>query len=88
MLTDGAEYGCRVQDISPGGLALMAAPSGRVGERVIAYIDNIGRVEGTIVRVFPIGFAIRIAATEHGRNRIAARIGKFVDQQSLPEIIG
>jgi hypothetical protein len=87
MLADGAEYGCRVQDISPVGLALMASASGRVGERVIAYIDKIGRVEGRIIRVFATGFAITIAATEDGRHRIASRLARVADEQVLPEII-
>jgi hypothetical protein len=87
MLADGAEYGCRIYDISPGGLALMASASGRVGERVIAYIDKIGRVEGTIIRILAIGFAMIIATTERGRSRIATRIARVEDEQILPEIV-
>lgn len=87
MLADGAEYGCRIWDISPGGLALMASASGRLGERVIAYIDSIGRLEGRIIRVFSTGFAIKIAATEYGRERIARRMVLVAVQQVLPEII-
>jgi len=47
-----------------------------MGERVIVYIDQIGRLEGRIVRAFSTGFAITIAATDHGRNRIAARLSR------------
>jgi PilZ domain-containing protein len=87
MLADGTEYDCRVRDMSPGGLALMASASGQVGERVIAYIDDIGRVEGKIARVFTSGFAMVIAATEHGRDRIARRLTRAANQQVLPEVI-
>lgn len=65
----------------------MALASGRVGERVIAYIDNIGRVEGTIARVFTSGFAMIIAATERGRDRVARKLTRVTDTQILPEII-
>jgi hypothetical protein len=36
--------------MSPGGLALLAPGIGNVGDRVIAYLDHIGRVEGKITR--------------------------------------
>jgi hypothetical protein len=87
MLADGTEYDCRVRDMSPGGLALMASASGKVGERVIAYIDDIGRVEGKIARVFTSGFAMAIAATQYGRDRIAARLTRAANKQTLPEIM-
>lgn len=87
MLANGAEYNCRIWNISPAGLALMASASGRLGERVIAYIDKIGRMEGRIVRIFAIGFAMIIITTEHGRERIARRIARMTGEQSPPEIM-
>jgi len=87
MLTNGREYVCRTRDMSPGGLALIAPALGRVGERVIAYLEHFGRLEGRIVRSFSIGFVINIAATKHKRDRIAIELTRLVDQQNLPEII-
>jgi hypothetical protein len=87
MLASRAEYSCRILNISPGGLALMASASGRLGERVVAYIDKIGRIEGSIVRIFSIGFAMVIATTEHGRERIARRLTRIRGKQNLPEIM-
>jgi len=87
MLTNGSEYGCRARDISAGGVALMAPSSGRLGERVIAYIDHIGRVEGVIVRTFSLGFAMIIGATQRGHNILAAKISRLPDPELLPEII-
>ena len=87
LLTSGAEYRCRVRDISPHGVALTGPVAGRSGERVIAYVDRIGRLEGTIVRTFPTGFAMMIAATEYGRDRITARIKGIADREVLPEIM-
>ena len=49
--------------MSPGGMALFAPVIGRLGERVIAYIDHLGRLEGLITRHFDNGFAMTIAAT-------------------------
>jgi hypothetical protein len=87
MLASGAEYSCRIWNISPAGLALMASASGRLGERVIAYIEKIGRMEGRIVRIFAVGFAMMIVTTEHGRERIAKRLARIASEQSPPEIM-
>src|SRR5215813_8881137 len=67
MLANRIEYACKIRDISPRGLSLMAPVSGKPGERIVAYIDRIGRLEGSIVRIFPTGFAMMLAATENGR---------------------
>ncbi|TMJ59547.1 MAG: PilZ domain-containing protein [Alphaproteobacteria bacterium] len=46
MLPDRREFPCQIINMSPGGLALLAPGIGNVGDRVIAYLDHIGRVEG------------------------------------------
>ena len=48
--------------MSPGGLALLAPGIGNVGDRVIAYLDHIGRVEGKITRIIDNGFAMKTRA--------------------------
>jgi hypothetical protein len=74
VLADRREYPCQVQDISPGSAALIAPVSGKIGERVIAYLDWIGRLDGTITRLFPNGFAMRIAATAQKRDKLAGQL--------------
>ena len=74
MLADRREYPCQVQDMSPGGMALVAPVAGKAGERVVAYVDHLGRLEGTIVRVYPNGFAMTIAATSRKRDKLAAQL--------------
>jgi hypothetical protein len=48
--------------MSPGGMALIAPIAGQSGERVIAYVDHLGRLEGKIARVLENGFAMTISA--------------------------
>ena len=50
MLADRREFPCQVVDMSPGGMAVIAPMAGKPGERVIAYIDHLGRLEGKIAR--------------------------------------
>ena len=49
MLSDRQEYPCQVANMSPGGMALIAPVNGQEGERVIAYIDHLGRLEGMLL---------------------------------------
>jgi PilZ domain len=87
MLADRREYPCQVQDMSPGGMALVAPVAGKAGERVVAYVDHLGRLEGTIVRVFPTGFAMTIAATSRKRDKLAAQLTWLANRHilGLPE---
>ena len=52
MLENRQEYPCQVLNMSPGSAALITPVSGSVGERVIAYVDHLGRLEGNILRLF------------------------------------
>jgi hypothetical protein len=87
MLADRREFPCQVVDMSPGGMALIAPVNGKAGERVIAYIDNIGRLEGSIVRQFQNGFAMTIAATPRKRDKLASQLTWLANRHvlGLPE---
>src|SRR5712664_2446598 len=74
MLADRREFPCQVTDMSPGGMALIAPVAGQVGERVIAYVDHLGRLEGVIARQFQNGFAMTIGATSRKRDKLAAQL--------------
>src|SRR4029079_1655959 len=72
MLADRREFPCQVVNMSPGGMALIAPGAGQPGERIIAYVDHLGRLEGRIARLFQNGFAMTIAATPRQRDKLAA----------------
>jgi PilZ domain len=87
MLADRREFPCQVVNISPGGMALIAPVAGEPGERVIAYVDHVGRLEGKIARQFENGFAMTIAATTRKRDKLAAQLTWLANRHilSLPE---
>ncbi len=87
MLEDRREFPCQVIDMSPGGMAVIAPIMGAPGERVIAYVDHLGRLEGKIARVFENGFAMTIAATSRKRDKLAAQLTWLANRQilNLPE---
>jgi hypothetical protein len=67
----------------PGGLALIAPACGRVGERVVAYVDHVGRLEGLIARIFPRGFAMTIEASRRKRDKLAAQLTWLANRHLL-----
>src|SRR6266550_1246638 len=87
MLSDRREFPCQVTDMSPGGMALIAPVAGKVGERVIAYVDHVGRLEGVIARPLPNGFAMTIGATLRKRDKLAAQLTWLANRHilGLPE---
>jgi hypothetical protein len=87
MLADRREFPCQVIDMSPGGMALIAPIAGNPGERVIAYVDHLGRLEGKIARILDNGFAMTISATLRKRDKLAAQLTWLANRQilNLPE---
>jgi PilZ domain len=87
MLADRREFPCQVTNMSPGGMALIAPVTGQIGERVIAYVDHLGRLEGIIARHFQNGFAMTISATARKRDKLAAQLTWLANRHilSLPE---
>jgi hypothetical protein len=87
MLADHREFPCQVTNMSPGGMAMIAPVSGNPGERVIAYVDHLGRLEGKIARNFNNGFAMTIAATSRKRDKLAAQLTWLANRHilNLPE---
>src|SRR5882724_8769483 len=87
MLADRREFPCQVIDMSPGGMSIVGPVSGSEGGRVVAYIDHVGRLEGSITRVLPTGFAMTIAATPRKRDKLAAQLTWLANRHilGLPE---
>jgi hypothetical protein len=83
MLEDRHEYPCQTADISPGSAALVTPVVGRVGERVVVYIDHIGRIEGEIVRTYEGGFAMSINATLRKKDKLAAKLTWLANRHEL-----
>lgn len=87
MLSDRREYPCQTVDMSPGGVRLTCAVMGAVGERVVLYLEHVGRIEGAIVRQTGDGFAAQLSATPRKRDKIASQLTWLVNREllGLPE---
>jgi len=87
MLADRREFPCQVLEMSPGEAMVIAPVSGVVGEKVIAYIDHIGRIEGTIIAQVDGGFMMEVAASPRKRDKMAAQLTWLANKDvlNLPE---
>jgi hypothetical protein len=83
MLEDRREYDCQTIDISPGGVAFAGPAKGTVGGRVVAYLSQIGRVEGVVTRHFDEGFAISMKLPVIKREKLADQLTWLANRQAL-----
>lgn len=83
MLADRREYPCQTLDMSPGGVRLLCAVAGALDERVVLYLEHVGRIEGKIVRLTAGGFAVQLSATPRKRDKIASQLTWLANRDSL-----
>ena len=83
MLANRQEFPCQTVDMSPGGVALIAPVRGSVKERVICYIDQIGRVEGTVSRHIDGGFAMALNVPLTKREKLADQLTWLGNRHAL-----
>lgn len=83
MLEDRSEHPCQVLDMSPGNVLLRADRIGQPGEKVIAYIDHIGRIEGVVTRTQSDGFAMTIVASDRKKDKLAAQLTWLANKHEL-----
>lgn len=86
MLPNRLEYPCQTVDISPGGLHMLAPMKAETGDRVVVYVEHLGRVEGIVTRITGEGFAIAISATPRKRDKMASQLTWLANRDlGLPE---
>ncbi len=83
MLATYEEFPCTVLDMSPGNVAFSCVGRPLVGERVVAYLDHIGRLEGTVLSVGENGFVMSINATDRKREKLAAQLTWIANKHEL-----
>ena len=87
MLADRREFPCQVLEMSPGDAMVVAPVPGTIGEKVIAYLDHIGRIEGSITELIDGGFAMEVSASSRKRDKMAAQLTWLANKDilNLPE---
>ena len=80
----GEEFSCMTVDVCAGGLRMNLARPLTKGENLVLYIDDIGRVEGTVARVLnEIGYAIQFTVPPRKRDKIADMLTWLINKDRL-----
>jgi hypothetical protein len=87
MLSDRREFPCQVLEMSPGDAVVVAPVAGNVGEKVIAYLDHLGRVEGKVTEIIDGGFMMEMVASSRKRDKMAGQLTWLANKDvlNLPE---
>lgn len=88
MRADRNEFTCQLKNISVGGALVMTPHAPDIGERVVAYFDHLGGIEGVVTRHTPDGFAFAFKVTEYKREKLAAQIMWLINRGDYPELAG
>jgi hypothetical protein len=83
MRSDRKEFDCESIDASPNGIAFAAEAGVQPGERIVACLNQIGRVEGQVTQIFAKGFAIRMNVPSAKRDKLASQLAWLANRQSL-----
>lgn len=83
MLADRREFPCQVIEMSPGDAVVIAPVIGQQDERIIAYIDHIGRLEGKVYQLIDGGFVMSVNASSRKREQLAAQLTWLANKDAL-----
>jgi hypothetical protein len=77
----GRELDCRTADISPGDVRIVATKLPAVGDRVVIYLEGIGRVSGKVARTCGEGeVAVIFDFSAHKREKMAEQLTILINR--------
>jgi len=87
MLESRREYPCQTVEMSPGDMTLFAPVKAQIGEKVVVYLDEIGRFAGVAMRQTDVGFALSMNLPPMKRDKLADQLTWFANRHAfnLPE---
>lgn len=83
LAPNGWEYPCVVKDISPGGMRVEANIQVVADAPVVMLLEELGRVEGKIVRPTEDGFALAVCSTVNKRDQWAEKLTWLLNAERL-----
>lgn len=85
MLPDMSEYPCQVSELTPDGAVFSTATIPQKDTQIVAYLDEIGRVEGVTTEAVQGGFRVVFSHKGQRRERFAARLAGRGSNTTTPD---
>lgn len=87
LASSQAEYDCKAVEMSPFEVVIHCPAFPPAGERIVAYVDHIGRLECVVSRHVDHGFICKLSVTERKREKLAAQLTWLANKHkfNLPE---
>ena len=81
MLPDQSEHPCQVNEISLAGAVFITNQAPQRGQSIVAYLEEVGRIEVTSAEPVPNGFRVAISLTGARRDRLESRLKWLAQKQ-------
>lgn len=79
------EFACRLVNISPHGMVLAGPVVGTIGEPVVSYFDEFGKLEGKVIRRLYGGFAMTLDADDDQLAKLESKLD-WLDKHQRDDI--
>ncbi len=83
MRADHSEHDCVVDTMSPFDAIISSNVRPQVGERIVSYLDYIGRIEGKVTETGFRSFTVAINATDRKRDKLSAQLTWLANKHEL-----
>ena len=83
MWSRGVEFRATTVDLCAGGLSLKTDQPYELGEELIIYVEDLGRLVGTVARSTAFGFAVTFQLVPKKREKIADILTWMIDKNAL-----
>jgi len=83
LLDDGTEEETIIRDISAGGASLLSETRPKLGTKIILYVRDVGRMECSVVRDHPHGFAVDFNCSKARKDKIADKLTWLANRTRL-----
>ncbi len=80
---DGHEFNAKTVDLCGGGVSLRTDEPCNLGDQIIIYVDQLGRLAGTAARKTEEGFAVSVKFVPQKLDKFVDQLTWIVNQRSL-----